>query len=165
MTKRIVQSPVAPNQELMQFMIGELGGENVVMERFFQTKIIEIRNESGTIKDLLDEASRKGWSEMLGNMTLKALVHLLSPTPSASREKSSSDASPNRARISKAEVEEIKERVLGYLSPTGSKSKAQIAGELDIDPRKLTPQLRALRDEGKVRTEGERGGMRYSLVE
>ena len=70
----MAKQPSENMQELFEFMVDKLGGENTVKSEFIKTKIASLDASSMKFGDLLVEAKRDGWDKWLHDLNLEELV-------------------------------------------------------------------------------------------
>ena len=154
--KKIVVTKRFDNQALFDFMMRELGGEAVVMKRFYGTRIAQMAGEGMRLSDLLEEAEHNGWREQLEGLKMKDLADVILPA----EEKTQSGSK----RLTKEEIEKVRDDVLVFLGDNPWKRKNDIAEAIGFSRKKLGAQLKALKDEGKLKTVGEKAAMKYALA-
>ena len=147
-------------QELFNFMVDKLGGENTVRNEFLRNKIAALESESVTIGNLFDDAKENGWSEWLRSLNVSDFTKMVRGQGSNSK--------PMMARSGKRmtmrEKEELHKQMLQYLKEHPWSQSSSLAKVVGLPTRTVGLHLKALREKGMVKTEGDKAKMRYNLI-
>lgn len=146
------------NQELLAFLIEKHGGEEVVYQQFYGEQLGDLASQDLTLKEVRAAAKEDGWLSTLDDMLLTSIANIVNPPHNAP----SRPGRPGK-RLTKEEIEQAREEVLTFLEGHPWQSKNAIADGIGFDSKKLGPQLKALKDEEKLKSAGEKAGMRYAL--
>jgi hypothetical protein len=111
----MAKQPSENMQELFDFMVDKLGGENTVKSEFIKTKIASLDASSMKFGDLLVEAKREGWDKWLHDLNLEELVVLLTP-----KEKKTKIAVRSGKRMTAKEKDTFHEQILEFLAENTS---------------------------------------------
>ena len=158
MTKTIVQKRF-DNKALFEFMIKRLGGEAAVMKEFYGARIAQMASEGMALADLLEEAQHNSWRDELERMKMKDLAEVINPSTAAP----AAAPSPSK-RLTKKQKAKALDDTLVFLADHPWTSKNEIAEGIGFDTSKLGALLRAIKEDDKVKTVGERSGMKYALA-
>jgi hypothetical protein len=146
-------------QELFEFMVNKLGGESTVKGEFIKTKIASLDASSMKFGDLLVEAKQEGWEKWLHDLNLEEFVFLLAP-----KEKKTKTPIRSGKRMTVKEKEAFHEQILAFLDENSWSFTSAIAGAMGLPTRMVSLHLKALREQGKVKTQGKKAKMKYALV-
>jgi DNA-binding transcriptional ArsR family regulator len=155
----MAKQPSENMQELFDFMVDKLGGENTVKSEFIKTKIASLDASSMKFGDLLVEAKREGWDRWLHDLNLEELVVLLTP-----KEKKTKIPVRSGRRMTAQEKDTFHEQILEFLAENSWSFTSAIAAEMGLPTRMVGLHLKALREQGKVKTQGKKAKMKYALV-
>jgi hypothetical protein len=155
----MAKQPSENMQELFDFMVDKLGGENTVKSEFIKTKIASLDASSMKFGDLLVEAKREGWDKWLHDLNLEELVVLLTP-----KEKKTKIAVRSGKRMTAKEKDTFHEQILEFLAENSWCFTSVIAAEMGLPTRMVGLHLKALREQGTVKTQGKKAKMKYALV-
>ncbi|MDJ0762958.1 MAG: winged helix-turn-helix domain-containing protein [Myxococcota bacterium] len=147
-------------QELFNFMVDKLGGENRVKSDFLRNKISNMDAKSKTVGDLINEAERDGWEQWLKGLNLGDFADMLSGHGGRRH----SVIPRNGKRMTSKEKEELHKQILSYLKEHPWSQSSALALELGLPTRTIGLHLKALREQGIVATDGEKVKMRYKLL-
>ena len=150
-------SELQTTPELFEFMIKKLGGPNAVRVEFFRNKIASLSNSNTTIGEVLKEAQTEGWDSWFTGLRFADLSKMLGG--------SAVDKSAARAgkRLTNAERDDLHKSILDFLRDNPWSSAKVIAKHVGMPSRNIGLQLKALRENGQLKAQGEKAQMRYSL--
>lgn len=146
-------------KELYEFMILKLGGEDSVKAEFFRNKIAVLDTSATRMGELFDEADRDGWGEWLRNLSLREFMRLVSPP----EKRSKPVIARSGKRMTAAERDSLHRQILDYLGDHPWSLTSSVSTEVGMPTRTVGLHLKALREKGQVKTEGEKAKMRYAL--
>jgi DNA-binding transcriptional ArsR family regulator len=150
-------------QDLYEFMLEELGGQNAVYGKFYRQRIADLAAEGATLKDLRELAKADGWLDWLDGQRILEIASIAKadewPTTRAVV-----PVKRTRGRMTDKEREELYRSVLEYLEANPWSSSRDIGDAIGFDPRKLGIHLKKLKEDGQLETEGIRSQMRYALA-
>ncbi len=147
-------------QELFNFMVDKLGGENSVRNEFLRNKIADLDSESVTIGNLFDEAGENGWSEWLRSLNVAEFAKMVRGKTQSSRP----IVARSGKRMTMKEKEELHKKLLAYLKENPWSQSSTLAKIVGLPTRTVGLHLKALREKGLVITEGDKAKMRYNLA-
>ena len=147
-------------QELFDFMLHKLGGEQMVKSEFLKTKIASLDTRQKTVGDLIKEAEQEGWNDWLESLKLAEFAELI--TQPERRIK----VAPIRVgkRLTPNERDGLYNKILDYLRENPWSLSSSLSDLLGLPTRTVGLHLKTLREQGKVKTEGEKAKMRYALA-
>jgi len=161
MKRRIIVSQKKPDQQrALEFAIEKLGGPEAFYAEFYGEQLVELAGQDLTLAETRAEADKQGWLATLDGMKMTSIANIIKPSSMAPSRPSKPGAGK---RLTQAEIVKVRDDVLAYLGENAWQSKNQIAEAIGFAGKKLGPQLKALRDEDKIKSEGEKAGMKYAL--
>lgn len=150
-------------QDLIDFMVEELGGQHAVYSKFYRQRISELAAEGATLTELREAAKKDGWLEWLDEQKVSEIARItVERFPSTNA--AFAPVKRTRGRMTARERDELYQNVLSYLEENGWSSNREIAEAVDFESRKLGLHLKKLKELGKVKTEGKKSQMRYALA-
>lgn len=141
------------NEQLLQFMMEKLGGEDAVMKQFHADEIRNAVAQGGTIDEIISRLSEPA-VDAFHRMEVSELFGLTAKPASSAIKRSA----PKRKRATQDELETAREAVSNCLQTEPAKlfKIREIAEKTGLDKRVCQRILRDLRGEGIVRKQGEK---------
>lgn len=161
MTRRINVSAAKKDntQQLLAFLLKKHGGEEAVYREFYGQQLGELASQDLTLAEVRANADKEGWLATLDGMKMTSIANIINPQSIAP----SRPGKPKGKRLTKEQKAKALDDTLVFLATNPWKSKNEIAEGINFDAGKLGALLRALKEEEKVKTVGERAGMKYAL--
>lgn len=151
-------------EELLQFLFEEVGGEDAALLLFHRRQVAELASTDKTISELMDSARNEGWLDWLLGIRITDLANIVNPPEAPhNRDTTPVDAAKKGARLTAKRRDELYAQIVDYLRLNPGSAAADVAHFVGWDPRKLAVHIARLKKEGKVTSTGERISMRYSL--
>lgn len=137
------------NDNLVGFMIEQLGGEKAVKQEYCRKQISKITETGGTVGELLVSAEQEGWLDYLRDLKLSSL------------------ATPQKRsfRLTKVDKSVLQTAILKFVKANPWCYGKDLILALNVHGPRLGTQLKSLRNAKKLKTVGERSAMRYALEE
>lgn len=155
------------DQKLVEFAMKQAGGEEAVKKAYYAGEMSKALKKAKTFKDLVAVAqSEEEWSDAVWALTKSELAEMLGGAPV---KQTNGDAKPRRSRLTKEEVQTLRQRILEILGDLGEE-EALSAGEIadkigeDVDVRTVSLQVKALRQAGQVEMQGDKWSACYFLA-
>ncbi len=150
-------------QDLFDFMMQQMGGEDRVRATFLEEKIAGLSHSDMTIGQLVQMAQDEGWIDWLRSLRFAQFSQLVAGQSSSAVQGGQAGGFKSGKRMRGKEKEALHEAILEYLESHPWSYGAQVAQHVGLPSRQVGLQLRALREAGKVQTQGEKAKMRYAV--
>lgn len=147
-------------QELFDFMLHRLGGEQTVKNEFLKTKIASLDTKQKTVGDLIKEAEQEGWKDWLESLKLAEFAELITQPERKIK------VAPIRfgKRLTSDERDELHKKIIEYLRENPWSLSSSVSDIVGLPTRTVGLHLKTLREQGQVKTQGEKAKMRYALT-
>lgn len=142
---------MAKQDDLMKFMMDKLGGEQAVQKEYTKSRLVRAVSDGATIGEIIEIAKREDWLPLL----LATPLSELSGQPVLLR--------PTSGRITHAEKASLIDSILSYLKDNPWSAKSAIAGAVGFAPLKVAVQLRSLKKDGKIKSNGKKASTVYAI--
>jgi hypothetical protein len=140
--------------EMVKFMEEQLGGKEAVYREFIDARLKESIKTCKLVGELLDVAEKEGWIDSLRATNIQTVFRA---TPSKS------SVSSRTPRLTKEAKAELQGSILKFLKGKAPRGKSDIVNAVGYPASQVAPQLRALRDDGSIKTDGLKSKMVYSV--
>lgn len=144
-------------KEIFDFMMSRLGGEGEVRKEFFKNKVVSLADSPKTLNEVLEEGEREGWSELFKTLRMNELRDIFRG------EKTHAMPAREGKRMTKSQKESLYKDILSFVGSREWAKVSDIARHVNLPTRIVGSHLRSLRQEGKLRAEGEKASTRYTL--
>lgn len=148
-------------EDLYEFMIEELGGQNAVYGKFYRQRIAELAAEGATLAELRKAAEDDGWLDWFDKQAVSDIAQIVTAGSHVGGQ-SFAPAKKPRGRMTAKERDALYGNVLDFLADNPWSSNREIAEAVDMEPRKLGLHLKKLKEAGELKTEGNKSQMRYA---
>jgi hypothetical protein len=119
------------------------------------------KHSNKTLGKFIDILEKDGSLEAVMNVDMATLAKVFVTT--AKRGRKGKKALAGGKRLSKADMEKLEAEILAYVKVNPGCRKKDIAAGLKLPSKKLFSPMKALLAEKKLKTEGVRAGMKYSV--
>lgn len=141
---------------LVNFMVEQLGGEEAIKQQFYHERIVALVRSGISIGEIIKTAEKEGFGDIINGMSIQELSKVLRGTQK--------DSKASGGRLTKVQVESVKEAVLVYLNTNSWSKKGDIAAAVGVDPVKLNGIIKSLREDGKIKIDGQKANMMYTIA-
>jgi hypothetical protein len=119
------------------------------------------KHSNKTLGKFIDILEKDGSLDVVMNVEMATLAKVFTSTSKGGRK--GKKALAGGKRLSKADMEKLEAEILAYVKANPECRKKDIAAALKLPSKKLFSPMKALLADKKLKTEGVRAGMKYSV--
>lgn len=152
-------------EELLQFLIEEAGGQGEALLKFHRRQIAELASNDKTLAELFAVAEDEGWLDWLQGLKIVDLANIVNPPEPAqtSRPTQPTGARSPRERLTPSQRDALHNEIVAFLKDNPGSSARDVASHLSMDLRKIGVHLATIKKQGRIESQGERVAMIYAL--